>query len=71
MAKLHGAANFSQYGFCKDCNKEILDQSRSKKKARCEICTINHIIKIKQLSSERISRENKERKLAEKQSKKQ
>jgi len=64
MSKLHGAANFSQYGFCKDCKKEIIDQSRSKKKARCEICAINHMIKIKQLSAERLARERKEKKIA-------
>jgi len=71
MSRLHGAANYSQYSFCKDCRKEILDQSRSRKKSRCEICSINHIIKIKQLSAERVSREKREKKLAEKQSKKQ
>ena len=64
MSRLHGSANLSKYGFCKDCKKAIIDQSRSRKKARCEICTINHIIRIKQLSSERICRERKEKKLA-------
>ena len=58
--RLHGGANFSRYGFCKDCKKAIIDQSRSRKKARCEICTVNHIVRIKQLSSERICRERKE-----------
>ena len=58
--RLHGGANLSKYGFCKDCNKAIIDQSRSRKKARCEICTVNHIVKIKQLSSDRINRERKE-----------
>ena len=59
---LHGASNFSQYSFCKDCKRPILDQSRSKKKARCEFCSINHVVKIKQLSAERIARENREKK---------
>ena len=58
--RLHGGANLSKYGFCKDCKRAIVDQSRSRKKARCEICTVNHIVKIKQLSSDRINRERKE-----------
>ena len=58
--RLHGGANLSKYGFCRDCKKAIIDQSRSRKKARCEICSVNHIVIIKQLSSERICRERKE-----------
>ena len=58
--RLHGGANLSKYGFCKDCKRAIVDQSRSRKKARCDVCSINHIVKIKKLSSDRINRERKE-----------
>jgi uncharacterized protein YeeX (DUF496 family) len=64
--RLHGSANFSQYGFCKDCKRDIQDRSRSRKRSRCEICSVNHIIKIKQLSAERVAKERKEKSLAQK-----
>jgi|TARA_B110001454_G_C12523187_1_gene351927 hypothetical protein len=64
--RLHGSANFSQYSFCKDCKKAILDMSRSRKRSRCEICSIHHIIKIKQLSAQRVAREKREERIAEK-----
>ena len=38
---LHGASNFSRSSYCHDCRKPIIDQSRSKKKERCEPCANN------------------------------
>ena len=67
--ELYGSANFSRYSFCKDCKRQIQDRSRSRKRARCEPCSTQHMIVIKRISATRIAREKKEERLAEKEKK--
>ena len=59
--KLHGASNLSKHSYCKDCKKSILDMSRTRKRARCEICTVNHMSIIRKISSERMAKERKDK----------
>ena len=55
IVKLYGASNLSKHSKCKDCNKPILDLSRTRKRARCEICRKLHIKKINKIHATRIS----------------
>ena len=57
--RLHGASNLSKHSYCLDCNKPILDVSRTKKKARCNVCRDIRIKKITKIHSERIMAENR------------
>jgi len=60
--KLHGAANLSKSSFCMDCSKPIIDQSRTRKRKRCEICRKSHIKKICKIHATRISAEKRKEK---------
>ena len=57
--KLHGASSLSKKSYCHDCSKQIIDQSRTRPRKRCEICRQLHIKKINKIHSERIMRENR------------
>ena len=59
MYKLHGAANLSKSSFCFDCSKPIIDQSRTRKRTRCDNCRKSHIKKINKIHATRITAEKK------------
>ena len=65
--KLHGASNLSKKSYCFDCSKQIIDQSRTRPRKRCEIFRKFQIKKINKIHSERIMKENRQKTL-EKQS---
>ena len=63
--RLHGAANFAKRSRCIDCEKAILDVSRTRPRQRCEVCRENHLTKIKKLSCDRMTRLKREAREAE------
>ena len=50
--RLMGAAIHSRSGHCKDCNREIINTSRTRPKDRCELCSKSHYAKIHKMSTE-------------------
>jgi dihydroorotase len=57
--ELYGAGKLSPHSFCKDCNKPILDVSRTRKKLRCKICNEVRFKKILHIHSTRHSQNKK------------
>ena len=51
--ELYGAGKLSPHSFCMDCNKPILDVSRTRKKLRCPICNAVRLKKILHFHSTR------------------
>ena len=62
--KLMGAAIHSRSGHCKDCNRAIINTSRTRPKARCEICSKSHYVDIHKQSAVRSTMLAKARRLA-------